>query len=94
MVIDFGTVKQGELLDGNFKYYNHSNTGFIIENIQVSCGCIVAEYSKDTLAPGDSASVSIIFDTAGKSKLHTKTIAVYSSHGLFELTMKANIEKD
>ncbi|MFM6983160.1 MAG: DUF1573 domain-containing protein [Chitinophagaceae bacterium] len=94
MATDFGTVKQGDKLKGSFKYYNNSNTGFVIENIQVSCGCMVAEFRRDTLAPGDSASLSVIFDTSGKSKLHTKTIAVYSSHGLFELTMKANIEKD
>lgn len=91
---DFGIVKEGEKLDGNFKYYNLSNTGFVIENIQVSCGCVVAEWSRDTLAPGDSASIQVIFDTEGKSKMHTKTIAVYSSHGLYELTLKADIQKD
>jgi hypothetical protein len=94
MSTDFGIVTQGEKLNGNFKYYNHSNTGFVIENIQVSCGCLVAEWNKDTLAPGDSASLSVIFDTQGKTKLHTKTIAVYSSHGLYELTLKADIRKD
>lgn len=90
---DFGTVRQGDTLHTSFKYYNHSDTGFIIENIQASCGCVVSKWNKNTLKVGDSAEIQVSFDTHHKSKTHEKTITIYSSHGLYELILKANIQK-
>ena len=91
--VDFGKVKQGDTLYARFKYYNRSDTGFTIENIQASCGCVLSKWNNNTLAIGDSAEIQVAFDTHHKNKYHEKTINIYSSHGLYELIIKANIEK-
>ncbi len=91
--VNFGTVKQGDTLYASFKYYNRSDTGFTIENIQASCGCVLSQWSNKTLQVGDSAEIRVAFDTHHKNKYHEKTINIYSSHGLYELILKAHIEK-
>ena len=90
---DFGTVKRGDTLNTSFTYYNHSDTSFIIENIQASCGCVVPNWTKKPLHKGDSAVLQVAFDTHGKSGKHEKTKTIYSTHGLYELILKAEIHK-
>ncbi len=88
---DFGDIKRGEKVKTVFTCYNNSDTLLIFENIAVSCGCLATEWPRNPISPGDSANINIEFDSEGKSRKHVKTIAVYTSQGLFELTLKANI---
>lgn len=88
---DFGTIKQGEKVTTTFKYYNHTDTIFQIENVMASCGCVISNWSKAPLNPGDSASITVGFDSKGKFRKHEKVITVYSSHGMFDLIIIANI---
>ena len=49
---DFGTIKQGDIVDHVFKFKNVGNKPLIISNIGVSCGCTVPDWSKEPVAPG------------------------------------------
>ena len=92
-VVDFGNIQQGEVKTSTFTCYNYSDSALTIENILPSCGCIILKWQRTPIKPGDSTSIKIDFDSKGKTKLHTKTIAVYTNQGLFELFIKANISK-
>jgi hypothetical protein len=90
---DFGTIKQGDLTKTSFTCYNYSDSILIFENVMPSCGCVAPLWQKTPINPGDSSILSVEFDSKGKSKQHSKTIAVYTNQGLFELFIKANIIK-
>lgn len=90
---DFGTINQGEVPKTSFTCYNYSDSILIFENVMPSCGCVVPTWQKTPINPGDSSILSVEFDSKGKSKQHSKTIAVYTNQGLFELFIKANIIK-
>lgn len=92
-VHDFGTLRQGAKVSTTFICYNKSDSVLIFENVQASCGCVIPGWSRAPLKPGDSSVLQVGFDTEGKIRRHVKTIAVYTSQGLFELTVKANIVK-
>lgn len=90
---DFGTINQGEVPKTSFTCYNYSDSVLVFENVMPSCGCVVPLWQKTPIKPGDSSILSVEFDSKGKSKQHSKTIAVYTNQGLFELFIKANIIK-
>jgi len=91
---DFGNIIQGNVPKTSFTCYNYSDSALVFENVMPSCGCVVPSWQKTPIKPGDSSVLSIEFDSKGKSKQHTKTIAVYTNQGLFELFIKANIIKN
>ena len=91
--VDFGTIQAGEIKKASFTCYNYSDSNLLIENVMPSCGCVVPKWQRTPIHPGDSTIIHVEFDSKGKSKQHSKTIAVYTSQGLFELFIKANIIK-
>ncbi|MBL7836910.1 MAG: DUF1573 domain-containing protein [Bacteroidetes bacterium] len=89
---DFGLVTQGDVLVTEFKFYNYSDSPFLIENVVSSCGCTTGKWPKTAVNPGDSGIIEVTFNTEGKRKKHEKVIAIYSSHGLFEIGVFADIK--
>lgn len=89
---DFGNVKSGQVVETVFTCYNGDDT-LLIENVQTSCGCTVPVWQRTPIMPHDSTVIIINFDTEGKRGKHEKVVAVYTSQGLFELVIKANIQK-
>jgi hypothetical protein len=91
--IDFGNIIQGEIRKTSFTCYNYTDSILVFENVMPSCGCVAPTWQRAPIKPGDSSLLAIEFDSKGKSKQHSKTIAVYTNQGLFELLIKANIIK-
>ncbi len=89
---DFGTLKKGEIAETCFTCYNGNDT-LQLENVVPSCGCMTPDWRKTPIMPYDSAIIKLVFNTKGNSGKHTKYISVYSNKGLYELVIKANIEK-
>jgi MinD superfamily P-loop ATPase len=46
---DFGTVKEGDVVEGVFKVANKGKTDLVITDASASCGCTVPEWSKNPL---------------------------------------------
>lgn len=75
---DFGSVKEGSLVEHVFELSNHGQAELNIYRVVPSCGCTVAELSQKTIAPGGKASLRIVFDTKGFSGGQNKLIRVFS----------------
>lgn len=93
--IDFGKVKQGDMLTHSFKFENTGNSLLIIGQIKTSCGCTAALASKKRLEPGENGSLKITFNTRGYKGNVSKYIYVYSNDPekpRTMLTITANIE--
>lgn len=63
MVHDYGTIEQGGDGACEFVFKNTGNEALVISNARGSCGCTVPEWPKDPIAPGQSASIKVKYDT-------------------------------
>ena len=77
-VHDFGTVKRNKPVTAVFEIKNNGDVPIIISNVKPSCGCTVADYPKDPIAPGKSAKISSIYNAKAKGKFN-KSISVATS---------------
>lgn len=76
---DFGTIKQGEKVTTTFTIRNNGRDELQILKVKPSCGCTITEIDKKTLKNGESAKLSITFDSAGKDGIQDKHINIYSN---------------
>ncbi len=63
---DFGTVEEGTLVA---KVYTFTNTGtqpLIFSNARGSCGCTVPQWPREPIAPGETASITVEFNSSHK----------------------------
>src|SRR4051812_19136463 len=49
---DFGTMHENEVVQYEFAFTNTGKTPLIITAASAACGCTVAEYPKEPIAPG------------------------------------------
>ena len=76
MKYDFGTITQGEVIKHIFKFKNTGDKPLVIKDVHTSCGCTVADYSKEPVAPGDEGFISVTFDSFGKAGEQYKNVTI------------------
>lgn len=62
-----------------FTYYNRGDEPLLILGARANCGCTTPEYSREALAPGDSATLSVTYDPGGRPGRFEKFIFVDSN---------------
>lgn len=62
-VIDKGKVMQGEEVKASIKVKNTGKYPLILAEVSGSCSCTVAEYTKDPVPPGETATIQAIVKT-------------------------------
>jgi hypothetical protein len=78
-VKDFGKIEEGQKLEVSFRFKNTGDKPLIIERVQPSCGCTVAEQSKDPIAPGAEGQIKASFNSEGRAGINHKTLFVYAN---------------
>ena len=73
---DFGTVKEGEVVETTFVVTNTGKSDLIITHAQPSCGCTVPEWTKDPIAPGETGEIKISFNTSGRTNKQSKSVTL------------------
>ncbi|HLA56181.1 MAG TPA: DUF1573 domain-containing protein [Flavobacterium sp.] len=84
-VVEVGEIPQSIPKSIEFEFRNTGDTTVLITNVQPTCGCTVAEYTKTPIKPGEKATVKATFNAANKGAF-TKTIKVTTT---VEETQKA-----
>jgi len=74
-----GKVDEGQKVAVNFKLKNTGDKPLIIQSVSPSCGCTVAEYPKEPIAPGAEGEIKASFDSNGRRDLQHKTIYVMTN---------------
>ena len=77
---DFGSLEQNKPAEHRFTFINEGDVPLIISSAKASCGCTVADYSKDPIAPGGRGFVSARYNAA-KVGAFTKTVTVAANTG-------------
>ena len=90
---NFGTVKEGDIVDVEFTVTNSGKTDLVITNAQPSCGCTVPKWPREAIKPGESSKILAKFNTAGKPNRQNKTITLYTNtaKGREVLVIKGNV---
>lgn len=73
---DFGTVDEGTVVEHEYTFKNTGDSPLIVVNAKGSCGCTVPTWSKEPIAPGETGSMLVKFNTNGKPNNQTKTVTI------------------
>lgn len=76
---DFGRIIAGEKVSYVFKFKNVGKSNLLISSVSASCGCTVPEFSKKPIKPGDEGTISVTFDSKGRSGLQKKTVTILAN---------------
>ena len=76
---DFGTIKEGDVVEYTYKFKNVGAAPLIIQGAQGSCGCTVPDWTKEAIPVGGFGVVKAKFDSNGKQNIQNKTVTVTSN---------------
>ncbi len=76
----FGNIpeKEGEV-ECKFTYTNIGTAPLVINEIRTGCNCTTSQWDKESLAPGQKGTLTVIFDPEGLSGKFVKSIAVFTN---------------
>lgn len=75
---DFGKVAYGANTVYNFEFTNTGKTPLIISNVSSPCGCTVADWSEDPIAPGAPGKITVRYDSKRQGPIN-KSVDVRSN---------------
>lgn len=86
--IDIGNVKEGKEYQIVYHYQNAGENPLMLFSVSPSCGCTIAEFSRDPLRSGGQDSIVAKFDSKDKQGSYQKNIKVHTntvqkSHDLY-----------
>jgi hypothetical protein len=76
---NFGKLIQGEKVSYTYKFKNAGNATLVISSVLPGCNCTVAQFTKTPIAPGESGSITVNFNSETKKGLVNTTIVVQAN---------------
>ncbi|MAP55886.1 DUF1573 domain-containing protein [Altibacter sp.] len=76
--IDYGEIAKGSDGVRVFEFTNTGNAPLIISDVKSSCGCTVPKKPDGPIAPGESSTIQVKYDTNRVGPIR-KTVTVYSN---------------
>ncbi|MDE6577287.1 MAG: DUF1573 domain-containing protein [Muribaculaceae bacterium] len=75
---DYGTFREAAgPQKGSVQFINESKEPTFINSVRPSCGCTAAAYTESMIQPGDTATVSFIYNPYGRPGRFDKTVKVF-----------------
>lgn len=80
--VDFGLIREAEgAKSAEFYVVNTDTVPLAIIRVVPTCGCTAADFTRDEIAPGDSAMIRLKYDPNRRPGRFNKAVKVYPSHG-------------
>lgn len=73
---DFGTIKEGDVVDYTFVFTNTGATPLVINKATATCGCTVPKWPRDPIAPGGTGEISVKFNSKNRRNIQTKHVSI------------------
>ncbi len=74
---DFGEVIVNSYPKTTFKFKNVGDLPLVLTKVKTSCGCTTPRWPKDTILPGGSGEIEVVFNSRGyKNKSFAKSVIV------------------
>ena len=78
---NFGTLKDGEIVTYSFVFRNSGGSPISIIKAEQSCGCIEIRYNKNSIKPGETSFIEVLFNSAGEWGNQIKGVTIETSEG-------------
>lgn len=88
---EFGFIDEGTKITHVYSIKNTGGTDLYINDVKPSCNCTVPDFSIESVPPGGSTTVKLVFDSNGKVGTQRKTATVMTNIGEYELTMTGTV---
>ena len=76
---NFGTIKEGDIIEHTFKFTNVGTEPLLIKKASASCGCTVPQYTKEAILPGGKGEIKVKFNSKGKSGQQSPVITIVAN---------------
>ncbi len=76
---DFGKIAEGKKLEVSYRFKNTGDKPLIIQKVQPSCGCTIAEQPTEPVLPGDEGTIKAAFNSENHVGVNHKTLYVYAN---------------
>ena len=76
---DFGRLSEGENISFSFHFRNTGSADLIISGCSATCGCTVASFPKERIAPGGDGYITVSFNSSGKRGQQYQEVTVLSN---------------
>lgn len=73
---DFGKIREGQFVTHKFEFENIGKVPYLIEDVEGSCGCTIADFPKKTIPPGGKGVIIVRFNSIGKVGENTEFVTV------------------
>lgn len=77
--LDFGRIKQNQVAVREATLVNQGQSLLELRSIQGNCACITAESDRQSLKPGQSATIRISFNPQDRKGTQQKAVTIYSN---------------
>lgn len=93
---DFGTIKEGDVVEHVFAFKNTGEAPMIISDAKATCGCTVPEWPKEPIPVGESGEIKVRFNSKNKPGVQNKTVTLTSNTWptTKRIRIKANVVKE
>ena len=76
---NLGRINEGQKLEVSFRFKNSGDKPLIIQSVRPGCGCTVADYPKEPIAPGEEGEITGSFNSDGRPHHQRKEITVWAN---------------
>jgi hypothetical protein len=76
---DFGTLKEGDIVEHEFVFTNTGKSPLQILKVDVQCGCTVASKPEAPIGIGQKSRIGVRFNSLGKVGVNKKFVTIYSN---------------
>ncbi|MCK5339104.1 MAG: DUF1573 domain-containing protein [Bacteroidales bacterium] len=91
---NFDKIPLGKPVTASFEFTNESKEPVTITKVRSSCGCTVADYSKEPVLPGKTGKVSATYNAAKPGNFN-KSVSIYmSDNTTYRLSIKGTVTKE
>lgn len=91
---DFGEIVKNVAATHEFNFTNTGDVPLVISSVKGSCGCTVTDYTRESIAPGESGLVKATYNAANVGAFHkTVTVTANTPNGPVVLSIKGEVIK-
>lgn len=90
---DFGKIPQGRPAMHVFEIRNTGKTPLKLDNVIATCGCTTPEWSKDDIAPGATARITVGYNAYSDGPFEKSITVQYNQNQTKVLVIKGNVYK-
>src|SRR5512133_708453 len=90
--IDLGQITKGKPVSVDFEFTNPSMVPLIINSVRPTCGCTVADYTKEPVAPNKTGKITLTYNAASTGPFTKSTIVnANTAEGNMTLVIKGEV---